>query len=368
MVTPAQALPASPARPPAGPDHRPAPVDTEVAHGVARQLAAANGAGAALVTGGLAAGLGNASSDIDIYLVGDQLPAGRRQLALGRRRIDVHELPLAQVSAVVQRVREADLSDEEHARPLSEADLAIAVRLHGAQVAAGQTVIGPVLDALDRGRLRKLAIIRWLGAALTALDDLAGLDRQQDAEPAVLCARTALLAAGKAVAAACGDLHDGVKWVFRQLERSAPAHFPGREFAGLVRCDPLAAGQRSLADIEALTQTCLLSAATLGWQELPLASWPAWTAGAGPLSRAAGRYPVPYDHALLAAGPGGRRLRMRHDVALVWGLCSGCSQAVVVSRATGLRGSAAAYAELTEQRCKALIARLIGAGLVRHVA
>jgi hypothetical protein len=340
-----------------------------VAMQVARQLAGAAGADAALVGGGIAAGLGNAASDIDIYLVtsaGAAAPA-RRQLALGPHRVDVRELPMDQVKALTERVAQASMADEESARPLSPADLALAVRLTGAVAAAGGELIKPVLAAVDRRRLRALAIGHWLSAALTAAEDLAGMDEQRDGEAAVLCARTALLAAGKAVCAACGDLHDGGKWVFRQLARSAPDGFPRQRFAELSRCDPLAPGQPSLADIGALTQASMLAAATTGWQQVPAAGWPAlaWP-GEGPLRREPGWYPLAFDRCVLAVGPAGRRLRMRHDVALVWALCGGSSAAAVTAEAGRLRAMAPGYAELTAGRCAALISRLAGAGLVRQ--
>ena len=390
------------------------PVDSDgllTARGVARQLAAAQGTGAALVAGGLAAGLGNAASDIDIYLVGEHLPRARRQLALGHRTVDVHQLPRGELDALARRVLDADLTGAPDSTPVTDADLILATRLCCAQVAAGHGYIAPLLETLPEGKLRRLTIDRWLAAAFTALQDLAGFtalgdlraqrpppdsgtskgagspagsgphrradaaiasggstdaafDREPDASAAVLCARSALLASGKAVAAACGDLHDGGKWVFRQLERSAPDRFPLAEFADLIRCDPLGAGGRSIADLAALAQTCLITAATLGWQSVPLSGWPAWTVGDGPLRRAPGFYPRAYEQTLVAAAPMRRSVRMRPDVALVWGLCAGSAQDEVVWAATGLRASAPAYAGLTERRCRAVIARLTASGLV----
>jgi hypothetical protein len=337
------------------------------ARALAGRLARASGAAAALVGGGLAAGLGHSASDIDIYLVGGQ-EQSRGQLTAGGRRIDVRQLPIGQILALAQRVAEADLTDDEHARPLGEADLILAVRLAGAEVAVGRPAVGPALDALDQCKLRKLTIGRWLGAALTALEDLCGLDERSEPEAAVLCARTALLAAGKAVAAGCGDLHDGVKWVFRQLRRSGPAGFPQVEFAALTRCDPLQCTQRSLADLLALAQSCLLAAATAGWQGVPPGDWPAlaWTPGDGALHRAPGWYPLAFDRCVLAVAPAGRSLRIRQDVALIWALCNGYSQAVVTAEADRLRTAAGGYANLTASRCAALIDRVARAGLVRR--
>lgn len=334
---------------------------------LARRLAGADGAAAALVGGGIAAGLGHGASDIDIYLVGGR-GESRGQITSGERRIDVHELPMAQILALAQRVAEADLTDDEHARPLGEADLILAVRLAGAEVAAGQSAVRPALDALDQQKLRKLTLARWLGAALTAVEDLSGLDEHSEPEAAVLCARTALLAAGKAVAAGCGELHDGVKWVFRQLRRSGPAGFPHRRFAALSRCDPLQSAELSLADLATLTQSCLLAAATVGWHGVPPADWPAcaWTVGDGPLRRAPGLYPLVFDRCVLAVSPAGRRLRMRQDVALIWALCHGYSEAMVTEEAGRLRTAAIGYASLTSSRCAALIDRLACAGLVRR--
>jgi hypothetical protein len=196
------------------------------------------------------------------------------------------------------------------------------------------------------------------------MEDLSGFRTTADDDAALLAARNALLAAGKAVLVACGDYDPGQKWVWRQLGRSAPPAFPIALFQGLMRGDLLdERGQYSIADLESFTQTCLTATATAGWHGA-IAAWPRWQTGPGPLTRAPGFFPRVHEDAVIAALTGLRRVRLNPEVALVWALCNGVSEDEMIADVQELRNRVPAYRGLAEDRCREIVALLTGSRLV----
>jgi hypothetical protein len=333
---------------------------------VADRLASAAGVTASFLAGSVVDGLGNDTSDIDLYLIGPGLAPGRRQLSADGTRIDVHELPADELAATADRAFGTRLTSDRPDPPVGERDLALLIRLSTADVRTGAAVLEPVRRRLaDRAsELRRIAITSWLTSAHADLEDLAGAVAGGDPDAAVLLARSALVAAGKAVAVSCGNLGLGRKWVWRQLDRSAPGSFPLGHFRFLHRADPDSADGPPLAEVLAFTQTCLAASATLGWQGVPLDRWPRWQAGPGPLLPAPGLRPMPYEDAVVLSVPAGRRVRLRPDVALVWGLCAGVDADSLGAEADRLRTEAAPYAGLDLVRSREILSRLVAAGLI----
>jgi hypothetical protein len=167
--------------------------------------------------------------------------------------------------------------------------------------------------------------------------------------------------------AGCDDLYAGRKWLWRQLARSAPESFPVQQFNAMMRV-ALCEGQEAdvIAEVRHFAQTCLIAAATLGWHGVPLHRWPRWSRGEDGLMRSDLVSVRAYTDAVLVAFPDGRRVRLGHDVALVWGLCDGITPERVAGEAGRLAGAEDAYAGLTAERSQAILSRLIGAGLVRQ--
>lgn len=340
-----------------------------LAREIARRLATPPEVHASFLAGSVTEGFGNLTSDIDVYLVGPELAAERRQLGLGAIRVDVHRLPADWLAAMVEQVLGARLPSDGSVLPVADRDLALAARLATAEVLTGADRLAPVRERIHRGRerLRRLLVFKWLSTAHADLEDLHGLRAGGEQDAATMVARSALVAAGKAVAAAGGELYAGQKWVWAQLRRTTPDGFPLADFEFLLRRDPLAAATPSLADLEDFTQTCLAAAATLGWQSSLARQgpvWPAWRGGSGPLRRAPGFHPRAYDDAVVVTRPAARRVRLRADVALVWGLCNGVEEGDVVAGAAALRGSAPAYEDLSTDRCREVLARLVESRLV----
>jgi hypothetical protein len=337
------------------------PGGLELVERVSERLAADSGASASFLAGSLAEGLGNRTSDIDVYLTGPDLARRRRQLSVDGIRLDAHYLPLGFLSDLVHRVLATTPPDQPLA-PVPEADLALAVRLRTARVLTGADVIRPLQDRVRQGaaQLRRLTIAECLDLAYAELEDFAGAQDSGDLDAATMLARSALLMAGKAVAAACDELYGGRKWVWQQLGRSAPPGFPLPEFAGLLRQDPLGDFSGQLA----MTQTCLAAAATLGWQGISLDCWPRWLPGEGEYHRIGRLWPRQCEGGILLAEPAVRRVRLSQDAALVWGLCQGVSVDALVAEVAGIQAVTSGYQQLDDERCRRLGERLIAAGLL----
>lgn len=334
-----------------------------LARRVARQLSAAPGVSSCFLAGSITARLGNHTSDVDVYLTGRGGPVSRRQLSVDRTRFDVQRLPVEELGAAVDRVSGAAFPSE-GGTVLAQRDLDLAVRLWTGEPVTDGGDLGALLDRLRAAELplRRVVIAHWLTAVHYELEDVAGLAASADLDAALMSARTSLLLAGKAVAAAAGDLYNGRKWVWRQLRRSAPDRFPQEVFRRSLRYDPPGGGPG--AEPAAFTQTCLAVASTLGWHGVPLTRWPDWHGGTGPLRRAPGFSPRPYDDGVVLALPALRRVRLTSDAALVWALCHGVSRDAVADRAGALRDSDPAYARLDATRCVRLVDQLIDSRLV----
>lgn len=333
---------------------------------VATRLAAAAGADAAFLAGSTAVGLGGRTSDVDVYLVGADLPATRRQLVVGQVRIDVQSLTAEALAGLVDRFAGA----QESRGSVSDPDIALAVRLWTGEVVTGAGLLDPIRERLGEARLtlRRLVVNGWALSTYTAVEDLAGVwrsDDHLDLDLALLATRQALVAAGKALAAAGGDLHRGEKWVWRQLARSAPVGFPFADLRRLVRDGPPAGDPwEGLAGTVPLAQTCLAAAMTLGWHDVPLDRWPGWLDQGGPLRRADFFLPQRYGDGMSIVGPGTRVYPVPAEAALVWGLCNGSSADSVVARAVALSAAAVPFARLTDRRCRAVLGKLLDAALV----
>lgn len=337
---------------------------------IASRLAASTRAQAALLAGSMLAGLGSATSDIDIYLVGSPTEEKRRQLFADDIRVDVQHVSLETLEALVDRVLTTRLCSDRPGRPLSERETALAVRLWTGEIVTDSGSLAGLRRRLaaDPLRLPRLVMNHWALAAYFAAEDCVGLrqsDSPVDVDSAAYTGRRALLCAGKALAAAAGDLYHGEKWVWRQLDRSGPDGFPFAEFRRLLLDDPLAAGpEAGLTALTSLAQTCLIATATLGWHGIDLGRWPAWSSGGGPLHRSPAFFPRVYDDVVVLIQPGGRHIRLSPNAALVWGLSHGRSARTVTEHALSLSRESSVFAGLTGDTCRNAIAELRGAGLL----
>ncbi|HEX8346506.1 MAG TPA: hypothetical protein VF657_17450 [Actinoplanes sp.] len=328
---------------------------------VAVRLAAAEGAEAAFLGGSIVVGLGNEHSDIDVYLVGAEMRESRRQLSSGGMRVDVQTLATQRLSDLVDRVL-VDYPAPGAARVI-DADLVVAVRLLTAEVVSDTGYLATLRQRLASRPLplRRMVVSSWARTAYSAVEDVAGLAESAerlDLDAAILAGRRALLAAGKALAASCGDLHQGEKWVWHQLARSAPATFPLDDYRRLMHHD------KPDPELISLVQTCLVVAMASGWCGVPLEQWPAWADEGGPLRRAAYVVPCSSDYGTVFVRPGGHVLSASAEALLIWGLCHGATVERLVAHAAALRPLARPWNGLDGARCGAVLRELAEASMI----
>lgn len=343
---------------------------------MAAQLAKAEGADAAFLAGSIVVGLGSASSDVDVYLVGTGLRESRRQLFTDGVRVDVQTLATERLTGLVDEVV-ADYPAPSRKR-VADAELTVAVRLLTAEVVADTGCLATMRERLAACPLplRRMVISSWARTAYSAVEDVAGLRESSDRldlDAAVTAGRRALLAAGKALTAGGGDVHQGDKWVWHQLARSAPDSFPLAEYRRLMHhCAPEPESGKAdrLGELVSFVQTCLIAAMTLGWWGVPLTHWPRWTDGGGPLRRSAFFLPCATDATTLIVGPGAQIFRAPPEALLVWGLCHGASVDRVAASAAALGPLAEPWNGLTGRRCRAVLRELADAALITgaHIA
>jgi hypothetical protein len=337
---------------------------------IAARLAASANADGAFVAGSSVVGLGSVTSDIDVYLVGSSAGDRRRQLFADTVRVDVQHLGPDTLSSLVDRVLGPGLRSDHTGGIPSDREVALAVRLWTGDIVTDSGALAALRQRLAEHplRLTRMVVNTWLLAAFFAAEDCLGLSRSADPvdlDPAALAGRRALICAGKALAAAGGDLYFGEKWVWRQLARSGPDGFPFATFQRLLRDDPLAVDpQAGLTALTSFAQTALIAAATLGWQGVDVSRWPAWPAGRGPLRRSPVFFPRAFDDMVTLIEPGGRRFRLPPDAALVWGLCHGRTVREVSEHAGRLAKESPAFAGLTEERCRGVVTDLREAELL----
>ncbi|WP_281506270.1 nucleotidyltransferase domain-containing protein [Amycolatopsis sp. FBCC-B4732] len=337
-----------------------------LARRAARELADRPGVIGAFVVGGIAQGLHTPNSDIDIHLVGGDSPAPRTQFGIGRTRVDVHQVPLTRLAALVDAVTAADVADA-LAPTVPTADLELLARVSQADVVVASDALRALLDRLATSApaVRRQLLRHWLTTAHLWWEDHDGFLRIGEQDGALDAARRSLVAAGKAVLVARGDLHPAPKWVWRQLDRSAPRGFPTELFRALGRADLASARDGvTTADLEQLLQTCLLAAATVGWHGGALADWTHWQRGSGALARAAGWHPRAAVTGVVAALAGRRRVALRPDAALVWALSGGVTDEELAERIRAVGAELPVYANLTAARREVVVARLLASGLL----
>ncbi len=275
---------------------------------------------ATYVSGSLTAGLGNTTSDADVFaVVGDEadLPASPPQYLAESGRIDVEYVRTGDLRACVERLGRFRVERESFtAARLPEDELDLLARFHYRLDAAPGPELAELAARLSglQSRLRQALISHWSRVVSDALEDLRGALLDDDPDTAVVVGQKLLLGAAKALAAGCGDYYVGAKWAFRQ-DTAAPAASAGD---GAIR----------------LAQAMLAAAELLGWDE-PLADrWP-WpepangregreAAADGPvLRRQTDCLPFRLDRGVLLNRELVRQHVVQTGIAAVWALCDG---------------------------------------------
>ena len=297
---------------------------------------------ATYVSGSLTAGLGNTTSDADVFaVVGDEadLPASPPQYLAESGRIDVEYVRTGDLRACVERLGRFRVERESFtAARLPEDELDLLARFHYRLDAAPGPELAELAARLSglQSRLRQALISHWSRVVSDALEDLRGAVLDDDPDTAVVVGQKLLLGAAKALAAGCGDYYVGAKWAFRQVRRSAPG-FPLDRLRLAQRggwADTAAPAASAGDGAIRLAQAMLAAAELLGWDE-PLADrWP-WpepangregreAAADGPvLRRQTDCLPFRLDRGVLLNRELVRQHVVQTGIAAVWALCDG---------------------------------------------
>jgi hypothetical protein len=322
----------------------------------------------AFIGGSLAVGLGHATSDVDLYVVGTGLPDA--ELTWIQDGVPVQVNPLD--AAAVRRL--AALASGFWITAADRPQLGTDVKAFSALVrlATGRRLLTSAaweseLAALSMNAVRQLLMARHASLFAVYAEDVAGALASGDLLTAVGAAGLALEAGCEAALAAAGDVYLGPKFLFRRLART-PATAPwcdrvwGLVHDGLLPHEP--GTVRAVVAERLQVGGLLLSRALLdGWAE-PLAGFPD-PAPAGPAAVPAGprrnlySAPLRFADGWVLQGPVGG-YRTRAGLVRLWSRLDGRPQAGLRA---ALAAEAADLADITGEDVDAAVGQLQERGL-----
>lgn len=189
---------------------------------VERDLGGSRCVGLAFLGGSYAVGLGHATSDVDLYVVGDGLPA--TEAVYERRGIGVHTGTLSTefVTKLVSLGSEYATSGADRKQIMLDfRTLNELCRL----VTGVRVVCSPrwaaLLEPLRRDVVRQILTARNANIFAALAEDVVGALVSRDLYTAIHASGLALEAAAEATLAAADDLYVGPKFLYRRLARTA---------------------------------------------------------------------------------------------------------------------------------------------------
>ncbi len=336
---------------------------------------AADAAGAidsVYIAGSLTAGLGNPTSDADLFVLlrpGVPVPDDAGQYTVDGHRVDVERFPLDEVEATVEEVVGFELSRDNltdlHKLPKK---LDFVLRLN-----SSETVVESEALLLMRRRiadstaaLRRTAI-NYSAITLNGhLEDFLGAASEGDLDTAAFAGQDLVAYAGKALAAASGDLYFSNKWVYKQLTRTPIDGFPLELFRHYQRGAWTERGTAAAESLVLFTQTCVAVSQLLAEAGVPLGAWPSWQPGTQGtrLWRNTTFNVLRVSEGVLLHWELNRQLVLKEQPAYVWALCDGRSVDEIVAGVNSLGESVPALEGMTRERVEAVLAALQKRGLV----
>ncbi|WP_345667026.1 PqqD family protein [Streptomyces similanensis] len=329
------------------------------------------------IAGSLTAGLGNPTSDADLFvLYVDESAMGDdvTQYNVNGHRVDVERYTLDYVENAVETVTSFDLRrdnlTELHKLP---GQLDFVCRLYTSETVAPSPALGGFKQRIDSSiaTIRQVAVNYSAIAVNGHLEDFLGASVDGDFETAALVGQELTAFAGKAVVAASGDLYYSKKWVYKQLERTPVAGFPKDTFVDFQRGTWVERGTRAAEELVFFVQTCVAASQLLSRQGVSLDVWP-WSA---PQEGTEGRLWRNPSYNVLGQSDGillhwelRRQLMLRDPAAFVWALCDGRSAQGVADAVRQLAEHVPALKALTPERIERLIESLRSRDLVSDEA
>ncbi|WP_194892143.1 PqqD family peptide modification chaperone [Catenulispora pinisilvae] len=351
---------------------------------VAEKLAAARKLGHALAadadsgidsvyTGGsLTAGLGNATSDADVFVLvapGSAIGEQTTQYSVDGHRVDVERYPLTEIEALVAELAEFELRRDNlptlHKLPDT---LDLVLRLVSAETLVGSERLTALRERITESlpAIRRTAVNHAAISINGYLEDFLGAAAEGDLDTAAFTGQSLVAYAGKAVAAAAGDLYFSNKWIYKQLARTPIEGFPVDLFTYYQRGAWTADGTTAAEGLALFVQTCAAVAQLLCNADAPLAAWPGWRPGPAEEGRwrSTGFCVLRTGDGILLHWELGRQLLLKEAPAFVWALCDGRSVDGIVEAVRQLSDSVPALKGLSRVRIESILTALQTKGLV----
>lgn len=173
------------------------------------------------VSGSLAAGLGHAWSDIDVYAVDDTGDVENRAHRLGPHTVQVNAMTPAEAASAVSTCSGfVARSDDRTQIELSEDAVRVAVRLAIAEILYdAHDVVPPPVER--RAAVRRLLLCRHAATIGSYAEDVLGALSYGERWTALRASELALEHGIEAYLAARDDLYVGPKFLYRRLARQA---------------------------------------------------------------------------------------------------------------------------------------------------
>ncbi|MEO3781473.1 hypothetical protein ABGB16_32765 [Micromonospora sp. B11E3] len=334
---------------------------------VAADLARQTPVDSAYVAGSLTAGLGNAKSDVDLFILSasDSVPDGPVQFARDGGRIDVEWLTLAQARRVLDALAGMDLTRQRLVELWPHFD---DVDWYARFLSSVDVINSPALEKLRaktkdvRQHIDDLIVVRWALGYNSSLEDFHGAVIEHDYDTASYSGSAMTVASAKAYVASLGDIYIGHKWVYKQLRRSAPL-LDLSAFSYYSRGHWVAEGDEGANRMLSYGQTLLGAAALNRLADTPLPELPTVFDGSGP-RRATEFVPMSIGDSVLLHHESGRQVKLTARVALVWLWCTGPDLDTVVENVLSC-AAALPGVSLTASQVRTAVERLVQSGLVR---
>lgn len=344
---------------------------------IEQKLAAARTVGQALadgetgvdsvyIGGSLTAGLGNATSDADLFvLVGDSSAVDARptQYGVDGHRVDVERRPVVEAETMVARLADVELRRDDltvlHDLP---GILDFVCRLRACEVVVDSERLRELRRQIEVSlpSIRRTAVNCAAAAVNGHLEDFVGAAAEGDLDTAALVGQSLVAHAGKAVTWAAGDLYASPKWVYKQLARSGMTGFPLDLFAHYQRGAWIASGRSAAEELILFVQSCVAVAQLLDDAGAPLDSWPGWQqrASAEGWWRSTGFTVMRTVDGVLLHWELGRQVVLKEQPSFVWALCDGRSTDEIVDAVRLLGEHVPALRAVPRGRVEAVLAAL----------
>lgn len=314
------------------PAHRDTDRKLEAGRRLAHEYSERPGMVGAYLSGSLVAGLGSATSDVDLFLVYGSDPSSSTavQRQVDGVRVDVEVRTVDQLERLIEQLGRYRASlDGIDQLVTSLPTLDEAVRFLIGHDVAGAEALGRLRARLDPDELRKIIIGRHSNICVNLLTDVLGLLSDGEMRSALHVSRTLLLWALQAYLAGCGELYVADKWTWRKFARVGVAR-ESIEAMWRLYDGGSSEGDLVLERIR-LSQALLVAAMVDGWDQPSATSWSRWLSrGSGP-RRALNRLPMRLaDATYLTSSVTEHKVRVGLDGLRIWGLADGRPRDLIV--------------------------------------